>query len=150
MKLRRLVLTALIAVAGGAANAQSVPSATLTQTSVNNYALIAPGDISTEITVKQTGANNNTVIDQSGEINAADVDQRAKSDNNSRVVQDGVINVAIVTQQYNFGGIAGATPGYSGQQTSVGYLSEFDSGGVSILALTGAGNTLISNFGRTH
>jgi Curlin associated repeat len=148
--LRMLVVAGLIVAASAAANAQSIPSATFTQTNVNNYALIAPGAVSTEITVKQTGANNNTVIDQSGEINTADVDQRAKSDNNSFVGQNGGINIAVVTQQYNFGPIAGATPGYSGQQTSLGYLSEFDSGGLSILALTGAGNTLISNFGRTH
>jgi hypothetical protein len=148
--LRMLVLTGLIAAISGGANAQSIPSATFTQTNVNNYALIAPGDTSTEITVKQTGANNNAVIDQSGVINTADVDQRAKRDNNSFIGQGGGINIAVVTQQYNFGGILGATPGYSGQQTSVGYLSEFDSGGLSILALTGAGNTLISNFGRTH
>ena len=42
------------------------------------------------------------------------------------------------------------TPGYSSQQTNVGFLSEFNSGGVSILALTGPGSTLIGNFGRTH
>ena len=65
--LRMLVVTGLIVVASAAANAQSIPSATFTQTNVNNYALIAPGGVSTEITVKQTGANNNAVIDQSGE-----------------------------------------------------------------------------------
>jgi hypothetical protein len=40
--------------------------------------------------------------------------------------------------------------GYIGTTTPYGYLSEFNSGGVSILTLTGAGNTLISSFGRNH
>jgi hypothetical protein len=148
--LRMLVLAGLIAGASGAASAQSIQSTTLTQTNAHNYALIAPGAISTEITVNQTGGDNNTVVDQSGTINAVDVNQRAKHDNTSYVGQVGAINVAIVTQQYNFGAILGATPGYSGQQTNIGFLSEFNSGGVSILALTGPGNTLISTFGRTH
>ncbi len=148
--LRMLVLAGLVIGASGVANAQSVPSTTITQTNANNYALIAPGAISTQITVQQSGGNNNAVLDQSGPINAADVDQRAKHNNNSYVDQFGGINVAIVTQQYNFGPILGATPGYTGEQTNIGYLSEFNSGGVSILALTGPGNTLISSFGRTH
>jgi hypothetical protein len=148
--LRMLVLAGLIVGASGAASAQSIPSTTLTQTNASNYAVIAPGNISTEITVQQSGGNNNAVLYQAGPINAADVDQRAKHDNNSYVGQVGPINVAIVTQQYNFGAILGATPGYSAQQTDVGYLSEFNSGGVSILTLTGPGNTVFSSFGRTH
>ncbi len=135
--LRMLVLAGAILGASSVAGAQSVPSTTITQTNANNYALIAPGNISTEITVQQSGGNNNAVVDQSGPINAADVDQRAKHNNNSYVDQVGPINVAIVTQQYNFGPILGATPGYTGEQTNIGYLSEFNSGGVSILALTG-------------
>ena len=148
--LRMLVLTGLVVGASGAANGQSIPSATLTQTNANNYAVIAPGNISTDITVKQSGGNNNAVLDQTGPINAADIDQRAKHDNNSYVGQVGPINVAVVTQQYNFGAILGATPGYSTQQTDIGFLSEFNSGGVSILTLTGPGNTVLSSFGRTH
>jgi len=148
--LRMLVLAGLILGACGVAGAQSIPSTTITQTNANNYALIAPGNISTEITVQQSGGNNNAVLDQSGPINAADVDQRAKHNNNSYVDQVGPINVAIVTQQYNFGPILGATPGYTGEQTNIGYLSEFNSGGVSILTLTGQGSTLISSFGRNH
>ena len=87
---------------------------------------------------------------QSGPINEIDVNQRAKSANTAYVDQFGDVNVALVTQQYNFRGVPGMTPGYSSQQTSIGFLSEFNSGGVSILALTGPGNTLIGNFGRTH
>jgi hypothetical protein len=60
------------------------------------------------------------------------------------------VNVAVVVQQYNFRNIVGGQNGYSGQQTNYGYLSQFNSGGVSILALTGSGNTLISSFGRSH
>jgi len=150
--LRKLVLTGLVVGVRGAARADplQIQSTTLTQTNVHNYALIAPGAISTEITVNQSGADNNAVVDQSGEINVAEVNQRAKRDNNSTITQLGAINIAAVTQQYNFGAVLGATPGYSGQQTNVGFLSEFNSGGVSILALTGPGNTLISAFGRTH
>lgn len=150
--LRKLVLTGLVVGVSGAASADplQIQSTTLTQTNVHNYALIAPGAISTEITVNQSGADNNAVVDQSGEINVAEVNQRAKRDNNSTITQLGAINIAAVTQQYNFGGVSGATPGYVGQQTNVGFLSEFNSGGVSILALTGPGNTLISAFGRTH
>jgi hypothetical protein len=148
--LRMLVLAGLILGVCDVASAQSVQSATITQTNANNYALIAPGNVSTEITVQQSGGNNTAVLDQTGPINAADVDQRAKNSNNSYVDQVGPINVAIVTQEYNFGAIIGATPGYSAQQTNVGYLSEFNSGGVSILTLTGPGSTLVSSFGRTH
>jgi len=148
--LRKLILVGLAIGASGAASAQSVPSATFTQTNTNNYALIAPGGVSTEITVNQTGADNNAVFDQSGGVNVAEVNQRGKRSNASDINQDGVINIAAVTQQYNFGGVPGAASGYVGQQTNVGFLSEFNSGGVSILALTGPGNTLISAFGRTH
>ena len=148
--LRKLILVGLVAGASCTANAQSVPSATFSQTNVHNYALIAPGTDSTEITVIQTGVANAAVIDQLGDVNVAEVSQRAKRSNDSYVYQDGAINIAAVTQQYNFGGVAGATPGYVGRQTNVGFLSEFNSGGVSILALTGPGNTLISAFGRTH
>lgn len=148
--LRKLILVGFAVGASGAASAQSVPSATFNQTSANNYALIAPGNVSTEITVNQTGGSNSAVFDQSGEINVAEVNQRAKHNNTSYVNQYGAINIAAVTQQYNFGGIVGATPGYTGEQTNVGFLSEFNSGGVSILALTGPGNTLISSFGRNH
>jgi hypothetical protein len=150
--LRKLVLAALVVGVSGAASADplQIQSTTLTQTNAHNYALIAPGAVSTEITVNQSGADNNAVVDQSGEINVAEVNQRAKRDNNSTITQVGAINIAAVTQQYNFGAILGATPGYTGQQTNIGFLSEFNSGGVSILALTGPSNTLISTFGRTH
>ena len=150
--LRKWILAGLIVGANGAASADplQIQSTTITQTNTHNYALIAPGAVSTEITVNQSGADNNVVVDQSGDINVAEVNQRAKHANNSSITQDGAINIAAVTQQYNFGAVLGATPGYTGQQTNVGYLSEFNSGGVSILALTGPGNTLISNFGRSH
>ena len=150
--LRKLILVGLVAGASGAASADplQIQSTTLTQTNVHNYALIAPGSVSTEITVDQTGADNNAVFDQSGGVNVAEVNQRGKRSNASDINQDGVINIAAVTQQYNFGGVPGAASGYVGQQTNVGFLSEFNSGGVSILALTGPGNTLISSFGRTH
>ena len=150
--LRILVLAGIAVGVGGAASAEplQIQSATLTQTNVHNYALVAPGAVSTEITVNQSGADNNVVVDQSGDINAAEVNQRATHDNNSSISQFGAINIAAVTQQYNFGAVLGATPGYTAQQTNVGFLSEFNSGGVSILALTGPGNTLISNFGRAH
>ena len=148
--LRKLILVGLIAGASGAANAQSVPSATFSQTNVHNYALIAPGTDLTEITVIQNGVTNAAVVDQLGDVNVAEVSQRAKRSNDFYVYQDGAINIAAVTQQYNFGGVGGAAPGYVGRQTAIGFLSEFNSGGVSILALTGPGSTLISNFGRTH
>jgi hypothetical protein len=150
--LRKLILAGLVVGANGAASAEplQILSTTLTQTNVHNYALIAPGAVSTEIIVKQSGADNNAVVDQSGGINVAEVNQRAKRDNNAYVGQVGAINIVAVTQQYNFGAILGATPGYSEQQTNIGFLSEFNSGGVSILALTGPGNTLFSSFGRTH
>ena len=150
--LRKLILAGLVVGANGAASAEplQILSTTLTQTNVHNYALIAPGAVSTEITVNQSGADNNAVVDQLGEINVAEVNQRAKRDNNSAITQLGAINIAAVTQQYNFGAVLGATPGYTAEQTNVGFLSEFNSGGVSILALTGPGNTLISAFGRTH
>lgn len=148
--LRKLILIGLLAGASGVASAQSIPSATFTQTNAHNYALVAPGTGSTEITVVQTGVANTAVIDQLGDVNVAEVSQRAKRSNDSYVYQDGAINIAAVTQQYNFGGVAGATSGYVTQQTNVGFLSEFNSGGVSILALTGPNNTLISSFGRTH
>lgn len=148
--LRKLVLVGLVVGASGAASAGDIPSATFTQTNVHNYALIAPGNASTEITVNQSGVANAAVFDQMGDVNVAEVKQRAKRSNDSYVYQDGAINIAAVTQQYNFGGVAGATPGYVGRETNVGFLSEFNSGGVSILALTGPGNTLVSSFGRTH
>ena len=90
--LRKLILVGLVAGVSGAASADplQIQSTTLTQTNVHNYALIAPGSVSTEITVDQTGADNNTVVDQSGDINVAEVNQRAKSGNNSDVNQDGV------------------------------------------------------------
>ena len=79
--LRMLVLAGLVVSLGGAASAEplQLQSTTLTQTNVHNYALIAPGAVSTEITVNQSGADNNTVVDQSGEINVAEVNQRAKA-----------------------------------------------------------------------
>ncbi len=46
--LRMLVLAGLALGASGVASAQSIPSATFTQTNANNYAVIAPGNISTE------------------------------------------------------------------------------------------------------
>ena len=106
--LRKLILVGLIAGASGAANAQSVPSATFSQTNVHNYALIAPGTESTEITVIQNGVTNAAVVDQLGDVNVAEVSQRAKRSNDSYVYQDGAINIAAVTQQYNFGGVGGA------------------------------------------
>jgi hypothetical protein len=144
-------LGVVISVSGAAcATPLQIESTTLTQTNVRNYAVIAPGSVSTEITVNQTGETNGAVLDQQGDVNVAEVNQRGKKTNDSYVYQNGAINIAAVTQQYNFGGIPGATPGYAGQQTNVGFLSEFNSGGVSILALTGPGNTLVSSFGRTH
>jgi hypothetical protein len=150
--LRMLVLAGLAVGMSSGASAEplQIQTTTLTQTNVHNYALIAPGAVSTEITVNQSGADNNAVVDQSGEINVAEVNQRAKRDNNSAIDQVGAINIAAVTQQYDFGTILGAKTGYTAQQTNIGFLSEFNSGGVSILALTGPSNTLISNFGRTH
>ena len=111
--LRRLIVVGLAIGASGAASAQSVPSATFDQTSAHNYALIAPGNTSTEITVNQTGVANNVVVDQQGDINVAEVNQRAKTSNDSYIYQYGAnstINIAAVTQQYNFGGVSGATP----------------------------------------
>ncbi len=145
-----LRIPAVLGLLVGASCAASAQELTLTQGAAHNYAAIAPGSVSTDITVKQTGQTNAVVSDQSGPINEMNVDQRAKSANTAYVGQSGGVNVALVTQQYNFRGVPGMTPGYSTQQTSVGFLSEFNSGGVSILALTGSGNTLISNFGRTH
>ena len=141
---------AVFALLVGASCAASAQQLTLTQGAAHNYALIAPDAISTDITVKQIGRTNVTVSVQSGPVNEIDVDQRAKRANSAYVGQLGGVNAALVTQQYNFGGVPGTTPGYSLQQTSIGFLSEFNSGGVSILALTGPGNTLIASFGRTH
>ena len=114
--LRILVLAGIAVGVGGAASAEplQIQSATLTQTNVHNYALVAPGGVSTEITVNQSGADNNVVVDQSGDINAAEVNQRATHDNNSSISQFGAINIAAVTQQYNFGAVLGATPGHTG------------------------------------
>ena len=101
--------------------------------------------------VRQIGRNNTTVIQQNGLNNSAEVSQKATNSNTSAIIQYGPVNTAVVTQQYNFRNIANYYPTtYVGQQTSYGYLSEFNSGGVSILALTGTGNTLISSFGRSH
>jgi hypothetical protein len=145
-----LRIPAVLGLLVGASCAASAQELTLTQGAAHNYAAIAPDSVSTDITVKQIGQTNTVASVQSGPINQIDVDQRAKSANNAYVHQFGDVNVALVTQQYNFRGVPGMTPGYSSQQTSVGFLSEFNSGGVSILALTGPGNTLISSFGRTH
>jgi hypothetical protein len=145
-----LRIPAVLGLLVGASCAASAQELTLTQGAAHNYAAIAPGSVSTDITVKQIGQTNAVASVQSGPINQINVDQRAKSANTAYVGQLGGVNVAVVTQQYNFGGVPGMTPGYSSQQTSVGFLSEFNSGGVSILALTGTGNTLIANFGRTH
>jgi hypothetical protein len=147
--LRIPAVLGLLVGASCAAGAQEL-TLTLTQGAAHNYALIAPDAVSTDVTVKQTGQTNAMASFQSGPINEIDVDQRAKSANTAYVDQLGGANVALVTPQYNFGGVPGMTPGYSSQQTSIGFLSEFNSGGVSILALTGPGNTLIGNFGRTH
>ena len=145
-----LRIPAVLGLLVGASCAASAQELTLTQRADHNYALIAPGSVSTDVTIKQTGQTNATMSVQTGPINEIDVDQRAKSANTAYVHQLGGVNVALVTQQYNFRGVPGMTPGYSSQQTNVGFLSEFNSGGVSILALTGPGSTLIGNFGRTH
>ena len=145
-----LRIPAVLGLLVGASCAASAQELTLTQGAAHNYALIAPGSVSTDVTIKQTGQTNATMSVQTGPINEIDVDQRAKSANTAYVNQLGAANVATITQQYDFGGVPGMTPGYSSQQTNVGFLSEFNSGGVSILALTGPGSTLIGNFGRTH
>jgi hypothetical protein len=145
--LRALALSWLFAGVCCAANAQAL---SLSQNSANNYALIAPGDASTDIELSQAGVNNMALTRQNGQDNWLWVDQRAKNSNTSLITQFGDVNVAVVTQQYNFRNIVGGSNGYTSQQTNYGYLSEFNSGGVSILALTGSGNTLISSFGRSH
>jgi hypothetical protein len=145
-----LRIPAVLGLLVGASCAASAQELTLTQGAAHNYAAIAPDSVSTDITVKQIGQTNAVASVQSGPINEINVDQRAKSANTAYVGQLGGVNVALVTQQYNFRGVPGMTPGYSTQQTSIGFLSEFNSGGVSILALTGTGNTQIANFGRTH
>lgn len=145
--LRVLALSWLLVGACLAANAQVL---TLSQHAANNYALIAPGDASTDINLRQTGVNNAAVADETGPDNWIWVDQRAKNSNTSTITQYGSVNVAVVVQQYNFGSAPASQNTYVGQRTNYGYLSEFNSGGVSILALTGSGNTLISSFGRSH
>jgi hypothetical protein len=145
--LRALASSWLVCGVCFAANAQTLP---LRQNGVDNYAIIAPGAISTSIDLWQKGANNVAVTRQVGPVNSMDVNQRATNSNTAAIDQYGVVNTAIVTQQYNFRYAPNYQSGYSGQQTSYGYLSEFNSGGVSILALTGSSNTLISSFGRNH
>ena len=68
----------------------------------------------------------------------------------SEIYQYGHANTAIVTQAHNFRTVNSQPTTYVAQQTGYGYLSEFTSGSVSILALTGPGNTLVSAFGRNH
>jgi len=145
--LRVLALSWLLGGACLAANAQVL---TLSQHSADNYALIAPGDASTDINLRQTGVNNAAVTEQTGPDNMIWVDQKAKNSNTSAITQYGSVNVAVVVQQYNFGAAPADQNTYVSQRTNYGYLSEFNSGGVSILALTGSGNTLISSFGRSH
>jgi hypothetical protein len=146
--LRVLALSWLV---GGVCCAASAQTVYLKQNSANNYAVIAPGDVSLDVKLRQTGQNNAAVIDQNGADNFAQVSQKATQSNISAINQFGVANTAIVAQQYNFRGVERDYPNsYVGEQTSYGYLSEFNSGGVSILALTGPGATLISTFGRSH
>ena len=145
--LRVLAISSLLGGLCCPAYAQTLP---LRQNGVNNYALIAPGDISSDIEISQVGRNNLAVTQQNGPDNSLYLNQRAKSNNAAVVNQYGVDNIAIVVQQYNFRPVGSSAVGYFSQQTSYGYLSEFNSGGVSILTLTGSGNTLISSFGRGH
>ncbi len=145
--LRVLALSSLVGGLCCAANAQTLP---LNQNSANNYAIIAPGNISSGVDLSQRGVNNLAITQQNGPVNSVDVDQKATNSNTSLINQYGVENTAIVTQQYNFGHPGNIQTSYIGQQTSYGYLSEFSSNGVSILALTGSGNTLVSSFGRGH
>ncbi|MGD1036790.1 MAG: hypothetical protein ABR878_06260 [Roseiarcus sp.] len=145
--LRVLAISSLVSGLCCPAYAQTLP---LRQNGVNNYAIIAPGDISSDIEISQTGRNNLAVDQQNGPDNSIYVNQRAKNSNTSIVNQYGIDNIAVVVQQYNFRPVGSPPTSYVGQQTSYGYLSEFISGGVSILALTGSGNTLVSSFGRSH
>lgn len=145
--LRVLALSWLVGGFYCAANAQTLP---LSQNGANNYAIIAPGDISSDVELSQRGVNNLAITQQSGPINTVDVNQKATNSNTSLINQYGAENTATVTQQYNFGHPGNNQTSYIGQQTSYGYLSEFSSNGVSILALTGSGNTLVSSFGRGH
>ncbi|MGD0187955.1 MAG: hypothetical protein ABSC25_22285 [Roseiarcus sp.] len=146
--LRALAFAWLVCGACFAADAQTLE---LRQNSAENYALIAPGALAPDVEVRQIGRNNTTVIQQNGQSNSAEVSQKATNSNTSAIIQYGSVNTAIVTQQYNFRNIANYYQNsYVGQQTNYGYLSEFNSGGLSILTLTGSGNTLISSFGRNH
>ena len=145
--LRALAFAWLVCGVSFAANAQTLP---LRQNGVDNYAIIAPGAFSTSIDLSQKGVNNFAITRQDGPDNSMDVNQRATNSNTAAINQYGVVNTAIVTQQYGCRYAPNYQSGYSGQQTSYGYLSEFNSGGVSILALTGSGNTLISSFGKNH
>jgi hypothetical protein len=144
--LRVLALSCLISGVCSAAHAQALQ---LHQDAANNYAVIAPGNASTAVELSQKGKNNAALTQQDGAINWAEVNQRGNN-NLSEIYQYGHANTAIVTQAHNFRTVNSLPTTYVAQQTGYGYLSEFTSGGVSILALTGPSNTLVSAFGRNH
>jgi hypothetical protein len=144
--LRVLALSWLVGGLCWAANAQVL---SLSQDAANNYAMIAPGDVSSDIRLRQSGQDNMSEVQQDGQDNSMYVRQKGRN-NTSEIVQYGNENIAVVSQQGAFWRTGGSQTSYVGQQTSYGYLSQFNSGGVSILALTGSGNTLISSFGRSH
>ncbi|MGD0641412.1 MAG: hypothetical protein ABSC22_11750 [Roseiarcus sp.] len=145
--LRVLAICWLVAGLACAANAQAL---SLRQDAAENYAYIGPGNISSDVRLWQTGKDNVETTVQNSQDNSIYVNQRATNSNTSTITQYGAVNTAIVVQQYNFKTTVGNQSGYVGQQTNNGYLSEFNSGGASILTLTGSSNTLISSFGRGH
>jgi hypothetical protein len=143
-------LTILFLLSGfcGAAGAQPLD---LRQNHTVNYAIVEPGaGVSSDVEVRQTGKDNTTIAVENGAYNSLEVDQRGRDANYTHIEQFGLANNAVVIQQYDFRNKDNTNSGYIGETTPYGYLSEFNSGGVSILALTGAGNTLVSSFGRNH
>jgi len=136
---------------GGFCGAASAQPLDLRQNHTVNYALIEPGaGVSSDVDLRQTGADNAALAVESGAYNSLEVNQRGRNENYTQIDQVGNENIAVVVQQYDFRNKDNTSSGYTSQSTPYGYLSEFNSGGVSILALTGAGNTLISSFGRNH
>jgi Curlin associated repeat len=141
-----LVLSCLVCGSFAPAAAQTLD---LSQNAQNNFAIIAPGTASTNVTVSQVGRSNNALTEQYGQNNAVTVDQWGGR-NYSNIQQNGVTNQAVIQQQANFKPVANLPTSYVGEATSYGYLSSFTSGSVSILALTGPGSTYLSTFGRGH
>ena len=68
--LRVLALSCLISGVCSAAHAQALQ---LHQDAANNYAVIAPGNLSTAVDLTQKGKNNTSLTRQNGEINWAEV-----------------------------------------------------------------------------